>query len=79
MCVMKEKLAFELGWSQLQIKDVKAVRNELMEALNITTTQALRNRRTGKIDHTLSEKEVIEEIFHKRGIKKIWGTANLEE
>lgn len=75
---MKE-FAFEKGFSCVMYKDVQAVRKEIMDALHITTYIQFRRRLKGEIIPRVTEKENIEKIFRKYGVKEIWGTNNEPE
>lgn len=68
------KFSFRKGFGQIQYKDAKIVRKEIMEALNVKTSQSFRNRLKGNTVPTVIEKENIEKIFNKYGVTDIWGT-----
>lgn len=68
------EFSFQKGWSKLQYKDVKSVRNELMRILNVNR-MTLYRRRVGYVEPRVSEAKVIEGIFHKYGVTDIWGAA----
>lgn len=65
--------SFMHGWLQVKNGEIEAVRTEIMQVLNITSREAFRLRLMGKVEPKVSEKEAIEAVFHKYGIKKIWG------
>jgi len=61
------------GWLQVKNGDVDAVRSEIMQVLGLTSREAFRLRLMGKVEPKVSEKEALESVFRKYGIKKIWG------
>ena len=67
------KYSFKKGFGQVQQKDIKIVKTEIMEALGITTRYAWGMRLKGEIEPRVSEAEAIERIFKAHGIKSIWG------
>lgn len=67
------KYSFKKGFGQVQQKDIRNVRSELMNALNITTRYAWGQRLKGEIEPRVSEAEAIEAIFKAHGIKNVWG------
>jgi hypothetical protein len=68
-----EQFSFKKGWSQVQQRDMKAVKREIMEALEITTRVTWYCRLYGKTEPKVSEAKAIEEIFAKYGVEEIWG------
>jgi hypothetical protein len=69
------EFSFARGFSQVQNKDLKTVRKELMEKLGLQTNPAFMQRMKGKIVPKVTEVRIIEEIFAKRGITDVWGEA----
>jgi len=67
------KYSFKKGFGQVQVKDVKTVKTELMKALGIKTRYAWGQRLKGEVEPLVSEAEAIEIVFKKYGIKSIWG------
>jgi len=67
------KFSFKKGFGQVQNKDLKEVKSELMTALNIKTRYAWGQRLKGEVEPRISEAQSIEAIFAKREIKDIWG------
>lgn len=65
--------SFQKGYEQLQLKDHKAAREKIMEALGLTTLQGFRYRLAGVYEPRVSEKEAIESVFAQYGITDIWG------
>ncbi len=65
--------SFRRGYDQLKRSEYLDVRREIMEALGITTEMAFYNRMNGKIIPKVTEAEIIEGIFAKRGILEVWG------
>lgn len=72
---MGKDYSFEKGWSQVKNRDIKAVREKLMKALNITTRAAFCNRRRGAVEPKFSEISAVEAVFAEYGITKVWGEA----
>lgn len=70
-----KQFAFEKGWDNLKIKDVTAVRAEIMAYFGFTTIQAFQNRRSGDIEPRASDVIAIEAIFEKYGVpvNQVWG------
>lgn len=69
----KPEYSFKRGISQVKVKDLGAVRTEIMSALGITSRMGYNQRLNGKIEPRVSEAEAIEKIFAKYGIKDVWG------
>lgn len=65
-------MSFKKGYGQVKYKDLSAVRDEIMEALEIGSLQAFRNRMNGDVEPRVSEQKEIERVFNKYGIKEIW-------
>jgi hypothetical protein len=65
--------SFRRGYDQLKRGEYLEVRREIMDALNITTEMSFYNRLNGKVIPKVTEAEVIEGIFAKRGILEVWG------
>ena len=65
--------SFRRGYDQLQRKDVVAAKKELMEALGLSSNIGFYNRLNGKVIPKVTEAEIIEGIFAKRGILEVWG------
>lgn len=70
----KEICSFQVGMSNLRMKDVKAVREKIMYALHINTNPSFFYRLNGLITHTQADRWAIEKIFHEYGVTEIWGT-----
>jgi len=68
-----DKYSFIKGFGQVQNKDVRLVKSEIMVALGIKTRYAWGLRLKGEIEPRVSEAEAIEKIFKSHGIKSIWG------
>lgn len=68
-----KKLTFKRGINNTPIRHIRAVRQELMAALGITTRPALLARIKGDVEPKVSEVEKIEAVFEKYGIVDIWG------
>ncbi len=69
------EFSFEKGFNQVQKKDIQAVKQELMQALDIKTRPAWYGRLRGQVEPKVSEAKAIEEVFAKYGIKDVWGVA----
>lgn len=68
-----DSYSFRLGYSQIPMRDAKAVKEEIMAALNITSRMGWYQRLWGKIEPKVSEVAAINDIFSKYGIKEVWG------
>ena len=68
-----DKYSFWKGVLEVKRKDQTSVRMEIMSALHITTMQAYRNRRAGKVVPTIDEKAAIDRIFFTYGVDNPWG------
>ena len=68
------RFSFKNGWFQVKQGDVKSIRQELMDALNITTRMSFNDRLNGRIEPRVTEAETIERIFSEYGVTDIWGT-----
>ena len=69
----ERKYSFNRGMRQVRIKDKFKVREEIMEALGITTIATFNNRLYGKVEPRASEAEAIEAVFAKYSITEVWG------
>ena len=66
--------AFKKGLSELKVKDLPAVREELYRILRITTAQSFRNYASGKVSTLDVEKaRQIEALFASYGVTEPWG------
>lgn len=65
--------SFQNGWKQLQLQYTGLVKKEIMEAFSINSRTGFDNRRYGRVTHSKLERECIERIFTKYGVKDIWG------
>ena len=68
-----KKFSFKKGFGQIQQKDIDAVKNRIMSALNITTRAAWWQRLNGIVEPKVSEAQAIETIFAEYGITDVWG------
>lgn len=66
------KYSFEKAYLQVTQRDYKAVKSEIMQALNINNRASWKRRLTGEIEPKMSEAKAIEEVFAKYGIKKVF-------
>ena len=65
--------AFNKGYREVAAKDQQAVKAELMEALGINHVNPFYRHRDGIVKHNPAEREAIERIFAKYGVKQPWG------
>ena len=66
--------AFKKGLSELKVKDLPDVREEIYRILEITTAQSFRNYASGKVQNLDVEKaRQIEALFSSYGITNPWG------
>lgn len=66
--------SFSKGLRQLRICDEQAAKQEIMDALGVTTNQMLLNYakgRTATLD--VSKAQAIQEIFNRFGVTDCWG------
>ena len=70
-------LTFVNGYGQIRKKDITAFKSEVLRELGYTTWTAFYQRKNGRIDLTVREKEIIERVFAKYGVtENIWGDDN---
>lgn len=67
------EFSFLKGWNQLRQMDVDAVKEEIMNALGITTAPNFYRRLRGEVEPRVTEHQAIENVFKKYGITEIWG------
>jgi hypothetical protein len=65
--------SFKRGYGQVQNKDLKDVKRQIMEALNLKNRASWYQRLNGAIEPKITEARSIEEIFSKYGISTVWG------
>lgn len=65
--------SFRLGYNQVQLKDVDAVKKELMDALHILSNSTFLRRINGEVEPKQSEITAIERVFNNHGITNVWG------
>ena len=67
--------SFEKGYDKIAGGQQNSFRSDVMEALNLTTTQAFYIRMRGEVIPKVTEVEIIERLMLKYGVKKsnIWG------
>lgn len=68
-----EKYSFRKGYDNLRRVDQPKVRKEIMEALNLKYRASFYHRLNGMVIPKINEVEIIENIFKKYNITKIWG------
>ena len=75
MTKQNENQGFGAGWQQLRLIDTKAVKQEIMQILGVTTEASFHNYKRGRLIPDRLEAEQIENVFRKYGITEIWGKA----
>jgi hypothetical protein len=66
--------AFRKGLSEVRVKDVPAVKAEIMDILGVTTKQSFIRYADGKVANLDVEKaRRIEAVFARYGIENCWG------
>jgi hypothetical protein len=71
--IEKREWSFQKGWGQVQNRDSKAVKAQIMRALNLKTRVGWGDRMWGRIEPRISEVAKIEEIFAEYDIQDVWG------
>ncbi len=72
------RFSFKKGFMQVKNKDIAAVRQEIMQVLNISTRMAWSVRLNGKVEPKVTEAEAIEAVFQKYGVTDVWGGSDHE-
>lgn len=72
---MDNSTSFALGWSQVTVGNMAAIKQRIMHALNISTRASWANRLKGQYSLTPAEQMAIERIFADYGITRVWGQA----
>ena len=74
---MNENVAkgFNLGISQVRIRDKKEIEAKIQDVLNFQSKAAYHNYRTGRQQLKVDQALEIEQIFKEYGIKDVWGNA----
>jgi len=67
------KEGFNLGWGQLQTKDVPMAREKLLVALGINNRVSLSAYKTGKLEPKATQAAAVEGVFNEFGITEVWG------
>lgn len=73
--IMENSTSFALGWSQVTVGNMTAIKRRIMHALNISTRASWANRLRGQYSLTPAEQMAIERIFADYGITRVWGQA----
>lgn len=73
---MDNSTSFALGWSQVTVGNMAAIKQRIMHALNISTRASWANRLRGQYSLTPAEQMAIERIFADYGITRVWGQAS---
>jgi hypothetical protein len=70
------EFSFQLGWSQVRLRDTKEVRRKIISALGLSENNRMGwgQRLIGIVEPRVSEAKIIEEIFAEYGIKEVWGS-----
>lgn len=66
------KSSFLKGWRQLPKSLASEVKNEIKLALKIKSDPQFYRRMSGVPEPSVSEAEIITEIFNRRGVTEIW-------
>lgn len=66
---------FFKGLALIPSGKIGLVKTEIMQALNITTDRAYRDRRSGSVNYTFDDVMVVNSIFAKYGVEDPWGAA----
>ena len=69
----KNKYPFNRGYEQVMKKNLTAVKEDIMKALDITTDQSWRRYKNGHANLMMWQKEAIEAVFKNYGITEVWG------
>ena len=72
-----ERFSFQRGLNEAKGGDADTIKAEIIELLQLKSKSQWYQRLNGHVEPKVSEKEGIEEIFVKYGVKKskIWGTT----
>lgn len=65
--------SFNKGLREVPHGKIKEVKKKLMAALGVTSPLGYRNRRNGRVDHTIDDCIAIEAVFSQYDIKQPWG------
>lgn len=65
--------SFNKGLREVPHGKIKEAAEKLKNALGITSGLGFRNRRNGKIDHTIGDCQKIEAVFAEYGVTDPWG------
>jgi hypothetical protein len=72
-CSGMREFSFLRGYHQVRLMDNELVKEELMQALGITSRSSWYFRLYGQVEPRISEARAIEAVFEKYGITDIWG------
>lgn len=74
---MNEKViqGFAFGISQVQIRYKKEIEEKIKDVLNVNSSAAYHNYRTGRQKLKTDQALQIQEIFKQYGINQPWGSA----
>lgn len=65
--------SFKKGWREIPQGKVKEFTEKIKRKLGISSGLAFRNRRDGKVEHTVVECQLIEAVFAEYGVTDPWG------
>lgn len=65
--------SFNKGLREVPHGQIKEVIANLKSVLGISSALAFRNRRNGKVDHTIGDCKKIEAVFAEYGVTDPWG------
>lgn len=65
--------SFNKGLQEVPHGKIKEAIAKLKSSLGITSALGFRNRRNGKVDHTIGDCQKIEAVFAEYGVKNPWG------
>jgi hypothetical protein len=66
--------SFLKGFGQIERKNLRRVRTEIMEAIGISSKRSWYHRLRGQVEPRFTEIKAIEDVFAKYGITEVWGT-----
>ena len=67
------QMAFTKGWRQLSTDEKVRFKFRIMYLLGLSTYQGFWSRMVGLVEHSKADWDIINDEFHKYGIKDIWG------
>lgn len=73
LLIMQNKHSFQKGLNQVPLGKIPEIKNDIMQALKITSHPAWLRRLKGEVDPKTKEIQNVEEVFKRYGIKEVWG------